>query len=48
MKHRKPRDRQLTPEQLEDWLRVMLETHPEPPTPIEKRRLEIVQNEWQD
>lgn len=48
MKHRKPRDRQLTPEQLEDWLRVV-ETHPEPPTPVEKRRLGIVQSgEWQD
>lgn len=49
MKRRRRRDRNvLPPEGRHDWLRVMLETHPESPTPVEMRRLGIVQNEWQD
>ena len=48
MKRRRRRDRNVPPDEQRDWLRVVLETHPEPPTPVEKRRLGIVQDEWQD
>ena len=47
MKRRRRRDRTVPPEEQRDWLRVV-ETHPEPPTPDVKRRLGIVQDEWQD
>jgi hypothetical protein len=48
MKHRKPRDRQMTPEQLEEWRRWYEERHPEAAEADKVRRMEIVQDEWQD
>ena len=48
MKRRRRRDRNVPPEEQRDWLRVVLETHPESPPPDVKRRLGIVQEEWQD
>jgi len=49
MKRRRRRNREMASEEQQDWLRVVLETHPESPTPVEMRRLGIVQSgEWQD
>jgi len=47
VKRRRRRDRNVPPEEQRDWLRVVLETHPEQPPDV-KRRLGIVQDEWQD
>ena len=48
MKHRKPRDRQMTPEQLEDWLRWYEERNPEAAEADKARRIEIVKQEWME
>lgn len=47
MKRRRRRNREMTVEEQRDWLRVVLETHPEQPPDV-KRRLAVVQEEWQD
>jgi hypothetical protein len=48
MKHRRSRNREMTPAQLEAWRRWYEERHPEAAEADKARRFELVKREWMD
>ena len=48
MKHRRSRNRELTPEDIEDYRRWYEERHPEAAEADKARRMELVKREWME